>query len=370
MWAAPLSAAAAAVAQGGSGPGRAGPGWSGSGGRRRHRRRERATQRRTEPPPPPPRPGPRGCAAPSRCLRRRSRSRSGHRAGEAGRGRAAGWAGVREGAPSMDSLGLGPGSPPRAAFSSAPSLLPSPPELGRWPTQPGPRPRPGPAPCPQHTNPPSPSCPPGVLLFASHICPCPLSLWLYCPVTSDKSFSAVSITSLPCPQSSIPPTSLPTNFLTAFPVPRNSSCGPVTSSPALMTSHLSLSYPTPSSDPVTPGPFHCPLLPPTHLFICLHYTSLVCLTSPYLGSQIPTHTWLTPCTVTHQHLYSHTTRSSQPHTHIHHWPHTLKHAPSLTDVHKILLHSHFSLHTQASTHPKGAVMGQPSYSCSFQPSLI
>lgn len=91
MWAAPRSAAATAVARGGSGP--AGPGWSRSGGRRRRRRhhrrrRERAAQRRTEPPPPPPRPGPGGCAAPSRCLRGRSLSRSGHRAGEAGR---AGW---------------------------------------------------------------------------------------------------------------------------------------------------------------------------------------------------------------------------------------------------------------------------------------
>lgn len=152
MWAAPHSAAAAAVARGGSGPGRAGPGWSRSGGRRRRRRRrrERAAQRRTEPPPCLSRPGPGGCAAPSRCLRRRrrSRSRSGYRAGEAGRGRAAGWAGVEEGSLSMDSLGLGPGFPPNAAFFSAPSLLSSPPELGRWPTQPGPHLRPGPAPCP------------------------------------------------------------------------------------------------------------------------------------------------------------------------------------------------------------------------------
>lgn len=136
MWAAPRSAAAAAVARGRSGPGRAGPGWSRSGGHRRRRRRKRAVQRRTEPPPPPPRPGPGGCAAPSRCLCRRSRSRSGHRAGKAGRGRPAGGRG-REG---LLQLG-GPWAwvTPGAAFSS--SLPgPSPPELGRWPTQPGPHP--------------------------------------------------------------------------------------------------------------------------------------------------------------------------------------------------------------------------------------
>lgn len=202
MWAAPHSAAAAAVARGGSGPGRAVPGWSRSGGRRRRRRRrrERAAQRRTEPPPCLSRPGPGGCAAPSRCLRRRrSRSRSGYRAGEAGRGRAAGWAGVEERSLSMDSLGLGPGFPPNAAFFSAPSLLSSPPELGRWPTQPGPHLRPGPAPCPQPTYPPTPACPPEDLFLTSHHCP--LSLRLHSPVTTDKSFPAVSITSLPCPQS-------------------------------------------------------------------------------------------------------------------------------------------------------------------------
>lgn len=127
MWAAPRSAAAAAVAREGSGPGRTGPGWSRSGGRPHRRPRERATQRRTEPPPSPLRPGPGGCAAPSRCLRRRSRSRSGHRAGEARRGEAgrgaAGWPGGGRGGGSFwGPIGPRPGPAPSAAFSSSPSL--------------------------------------------------------------------------------------------------------------------------------------------------------------------------------------------------------------------------------------------------------
>lgn len=219
MWAAPRSAAAAAVARGGSGPGRTGPGWSRSGGRRHRRRRRRerdAQRRRTEPPSPPPRPGPGGCAAPSRCLRRRSRSRSGHRAGEARRGGAgpAGRVGVGEGAPSVDPLGLRPGSPPSAAFSSSPSLC----RLSLHPSWDaglhslGRIPRPGTAPCPQHTDPPSSACPPGVLLLPSHLCPHPQGFTLLSFLTAVPS----CLNNLSCPRclhsSHQPPYLLPQPF--------------------------------------------------------------------------------------------------------------------------------------------------------------
>lgn len=265
MWAAPRSAAAAAVAREGSGPGRTGPGWSRSGGRRHRRPRERATQRRTEPPPSPLRPGPGGCAAPSRCLRRRSRSRSGHRAGEArrgeaGRGAAGGPGGGRGGGSFWGPIGPRPGPAPSAAFSSSPSLcrlclrlhpswdvgLHS---LGRIP-------RPGTAPRRPHLPTLSSLCSRGAVprCSASHG---PYGFTLLALLTV---LSAVSMTPLPCPQSlgssQQPPYLLPHPWT----VPGSPSHSPVPSSPVMLILHLSLSgVPPLILSPLVPSVPLCPL---------------------------------------------------------------------------------------------------------------
>lgn len=131
--------------------------------------------------------------------------------------------GVGEGAPSVDPRGRGPGSPPSAAFPSAPSLLPSPPELGRWPTLPGPPSRPGPAPCPRHTYPPFPAAG-RALLPSFNLCPCLEGFSLLSPLTS-RSSCLHNLSPLSCPPL-LPPAFLPTSSpLNCAQKPLSASCG-------------------------------------------------------------------------------------------------------------------------------------------------
>lgn len=108
------------------------------------------------------------------------------RRGEPRRGGAgpAGRAGVGEGVSFCEPIG------PLAWLTSQRSLLqfplpvpsPSPPEVGRWPTQPGPHSEAWIGALPP-AHPPSPACPPGVLLLASHLCPRPYGFTLLASLT-------------------------------------------------------------------------------------------------------------------------------------------------------------------------------------------